>query len=40
VGKYKGIVEMVNYDPQKVGKASAAYAAASDAIELSLLKNK
>ena len=40
VGKYKGIIEMVNYDPQKVGKASAAYAAASDAIELSLLKNK
>jgi hypothetical protein len=40
VGKYKGIVEMVNYDPQKVGKASAAYAAASDAIELSLLKSK
>lgn len=39
VGKYKGIVEMVNYDPQKVGKASAAYAAASDAIELSLLKS-
>lgn len=40
VGKYKGIVEMVNYDPQKVGKAAAAYAAASDAIELSLLKSK
>jgi hypothetical protein len=40
VSKYKGIVEMVSYDPQKVGKASAAYAAASDAIELSLLKSK
>lgn len=33
VAAYKGVVELVDYDPQKVGKASAAYESAFTAFE-------
>lgn len=40
VDNYKGMIEMVGYDPQKVGKASASYKAAYNAIDLVYLNNK
>lgn len=40
VDNYKGMIEMVGYDPQKVGKASASYKTAYNAIDLVYLSNK
>jgi hypothetical protein len=40
VGKYKGVIEVVQHDPQKVGKASVAYSTAEDAFETAFLRAK
>jgi hypothetical protein len=40
VENYKDVIEMVNYDPQKVGKASGSYRNAYNAINLVYLSNK
>jgi hypothetical protein len=40
VDSYKSMIEMVGYDPQKVGKAAASYQAAFNAINLVYLNNK
>jgi len=39
VASYKGVIELVDYDPQKVGKASAAYEAAFNAFETAFYKS-
>jgi hypothetical protein len=39
VAKYKGVIEIVQHDPQKVGKANVAYTAAEDAFETAYLKS-
>lgn len=40
VDSYKSMIEMVGYDPQKVGKAAASYQAAYNAINLVYLSSK
>jgi hypothetical protein len=39
VASYKGVIELVDYDPQKVGKASAAYETAFNAFETAFYKS-
>lgn len=39
VSSYKGVIELVDYDPQKVGKAAAAYESAFAAFESAYYRN-
>lgn len=39
VENYKDVIEMVNYDPQKVGKSAGSYRSAANAINLVYLSN-
>jgi hypothetical protein len=38
VQSYKGVIDVVNWDPQKVGKASVAYSTAENAFETAFLR--
>ncbi len=40
VSTYKGVIELVDYDPQKVGKASAAYETAYSAFESAYYRSR